>query len=84
MLLDLQPCTVLQSELDLKWNEAPDKSKTAGLMSAMDALNQRYGRGTMTMASAGLGWDRRTWSMKQARRSPGYTTSWADMPVARA
>lgn len=47
MLLDLQPCTVLQSELDLKWNEAPYKSKTAGLMSAMDALNQRYGRGTV-------------------------------------
>ena len=26
----------------------------------------------------------RVWSMKQERRTPGYTTWWEDMPVARA
>lgn len=27
---------------------------------------------------------RRVWSMKQERRTPGYTTRWEDMQVARA
>ena len=53
-------------------------------MTTLDNLNQRYGRGTVQMASAGLLGDRRTWAMKQERRTPGYTTCWADMPVARA
>ncbi|MEI8031247.1 MAG: DUF4113 domain-containing protein [Comamonadaceae bacterium] len=26
----------------------------------------------------------RAWSMKQERRTPEYTSCWADMPVARA
>ena len=81
MLLELQPNTVLQAELDLQRNEAPDRS---GLMAAMDELNQRYGRGTVKMASSGLAGDRRAWSMKQERRMPGNTTCWADMPVVRA
>jgi DNA polymerase V len=81
MLLELQPCTVLQTELDLKRDEAPYRSR---LMATMDDLNQRYGRGTVQMASAGLAGDRRVWTMKQERRTPGYTTCWADMPVARA
>jgi DNA polymerase V len=81
MLLELQPNTVLQAELDLQRDEAPDRS---GLMAAMDDLNQRYGRGTVQMASSGLAGDRRAWAMKQERRTPGYTTCWADMPVVRA
>jgi DNA polymerase V len=36
------------------------------------------------MASAGLDGDRRVWSMKQERRTPAYTTNWADIPVAKA
>ena len=81
MLLELQPNTVLQAELDLQRDEAPDRS---GLMAAMDDLNQRYGRGTVQMASSGLAGDRQAWAMKQERRTPGYTTCWADMPVVRA
>jgi len=81
MLLELQSNTVLQAELDLQRDEAPDRSD---LMAAMDELNQRYGRGTVQMASAGLAGDRRAWAMKQERCTPGYTTCWADMPVVRA
>lgn len=81
MLLDLQPDTVQQGELDLQDDEIPDRSN---LMSTLDGLNQRYGGGTVLMASAGLAGERRAWSMKQERRTPGYTTCWADMPVARA
>jgi DNA polymerase V len=81
MLLELQPNTVLQAELDLQRDEAPNRS---GLMTAMDELNRRYGRGTVQMASAGLAGGPHAWAMKQERRTPGYTTCWADMPVARA
>ena len=81
MLLELQPCTVLQSELDLQADDSPDRRR---LMTALDELNQRYGRGTVKLASAGLLGERRAWTMKQERRTPGYTTCWADIPVVRA
>lgn len=49
------------------------------LMTALDTINQRYGKGTLHMASAGLAGSARVWSMKQQRRTPGYTTCWADI-----
>ena len=81
MLLELQEDTVQQGELDLQDDKAKDRGK---LMSTLDGLNHRYGRGTVLMASAGLAGDKRLWAMKQERRTPGYTTRWEDMPVARA
>jgi len=58
--------------------------KIPRLMTALDTINQRFGKGTMKMASAGLAGDRRVWAMKQERITPGYTTCIADMPIARA
>ena len=81
MLLELQPDSTRQHELDLEDDNVEDRSQ---LMSALDGLNQRYGKGTVLMASAGAEGNRRVWSMKQERRTPGYTTRWEDMPVARA
>ncbi|CAM8636084.1 DinP Nucleotidyltransferase/DNA polymerase involved in DNA repair [Comamonadaceae bacterium] len=82
MLLDLQPDTNQQAELDLEDGDVEeDRSR---LMTAMDTLNQRFGKGTVLTASAGLDGVRREWSMKQLRRTPAYTTRWDDMPVARA
>lgn len=80
MVLDLQSAMVHQGELDLEADDTKDRSR---LMSALDGINDRYGRGTLLMASAGLAGERRAWSMKQERRTPGYTTRWEDMPVAR-
>jgi DNA polymerase V len=81
MLMELQSAAVQQTELDLEDDEGRERG---ALMVAMDGLNQRYGKGSVHMASAGLQGDKRVWSMKQERRTPGYTTCWADMPVARA
>jgi DNA polymerase V len=82
MLLDLQPDTQVPTELDLDDEDAgEDRTR---LMHAMDTLNQRFGKGTVLTASAGLEGVRRQWSMKQLRRTPAYTTRWDDMPVARA
>ena len=81
MLLELQPDSVQQHELDLE----PEQDKDLGdLMGTLDQINRRYGRGTVLLASTGLAGDRRRWAMKQERRTPQYTTRWEDMPVIRA
>jgi DNA polymerase V len=81
MLMGLQSDSVEQLELDLQEDGVQDRT---GLMHSLDTLNHRFGRGTVLMASAGLKGDKRAWSMKQQRRTPGYTTCIADIPVARA
>lgn len=89
ILMDLQPDAVVQGELN--WGDDPRSESAAGansprstLMASLDTLNQRYGRGTVQMASAGLQGDQRIWSMKQERRTPAYTTRLEDLPIARA
>lgn len=82
ILLDLVDAGIGQGELALDDDGAPAGSDS--LMAAMDRLNDRYGRGTVQLASAGLGGDARSWTMKQQWRTPQYTTRWEDLPVARA
>ena len=53
-------------------------------MATLDELNQRYGRVTVNLASAGLLGDRRAWTIKQKLPTPGYTACWADISVVRA
>lgn len=82
MLLDLHSAKLRQGELDLEPQEAQDCTRER-LMGVLDELNQRYGRGTLKLASAGveaLG-ERASWAMRQERRSPAYTTCWDDMLV---
>ena len=81
MLMNLQPASVHQGELDLGDGAIEDRSR---LMGALDAINDKYGRGTMLLASAGVAGEQRKWSMKQARLTPRYTTRLEDIPVARA
>lgn len=85
MLLDLQSDQCQQHELDLGGLEPAATGEVRDrLMVALDAINQRYGKGTMKIASAGLDGERRGWSMKQERRTPAYTTCIDDIPIARA
>lgn len=88
MLLDIRPADQLQQELALDGDDVagPGGGK---LMQTLDAINQRFGRGTLSLASAGLtraglAGDLRTWGMKQERRTPGYTTDWEGLAVVRA
>lgn len=84
MLLELSPAGQTQGELDLDDPEPCEaQAGQARLMQALDAVNHRYGRGTLILGSAGLARERRTWSMKQERRTPRYTTRWEDIPMAR-
>ena len=80
MLLDLQDASIEQGELDLD----DDDQDRSTLMSAMDAINDRYSRGSLTLASAGTAGGARSWVMKQDLKTPDYTTHWTDLPFARA
>lgn len=59
----------------------PDNRGEAQLMTAMDRVNGRWGRDTLQFAGAGLN---KTWQMRQAHKSPAYTTNWQELPVVSA
>lgn len=85
MLLSLQDTDVRQGQLDLDNNaDAARDTVSPRLMQVLDSVNRRYGHGAVSLASAGLQQDGRAWVMKQERKTPGYTTCWADMPVVQA
>lgn len=79
ILCDLAPPGQEQMELEL--GDEPPRS--SGLMAAMDAINARFGKGAVRLASAGVQTRRREWDMRQERRSPCYTTCWADILAVR-
>lgn len=79
MLMDLQPNTREQLSLQLSHEEPETRTR---LMQALDSINQKHGRGTLHLASAGTAGRHRTWVMKQERKTPGYTTDWNEIPIA--
>ena len=81
MLMDLTHGVAEQAELDLESGEVRDRTK---LMMVMDALNSRYGRGTVHVGSASRPRVPGEWFMRQERLTPQYTTKWSDIPIARA
>ncbi|CAN5472710.1 Y-family DNA polymerase [soil metagenome] len=91
MLMDLRSADEHQGELDLVSAIDPGQSDSqaadrASLMSALDGLNQRFGRdavriGSSTLASSGA--QGRSYAGKRERRSPRYTTRWDEVPVVR-
>ena len=94
VLSDLRPAGQNQGELDL-FSSSPEEaaprsdadSARTKLMTAMDALNHRFGRDSVRLGSQALasnGAEVRVWAAKQERRSPRYTTRWDEMPVVRA
>lgn len=60
--------------------DARDREKTDRLMSAIDAINGKFGRGAV--ASAATGVKKREWEARFDNRSPRYTTRLDELPVA--
>jgi DNA polymerase V len=83
MLLDLQPKTRHQFTLDLE-DETQHNEARARLMKTLDEVNERYGRGTLKLASAGTQTQHSAWQMKQERKTPGYTTDWMGLASVNA
>lgn len=88
MLVDLRPQGQQQGELDLfaASNEPPGATgaNPERLMGAVDALNRRFGRGAVTVASAAHQARNGEHAGKQERRSPRYTTRLEEIVTARA
>ncbi|ABW33339.1 DNA polymerase V, putative (plasmid) [Acaryochloris marina MBIC11017] len=75
LMVGLCPETTIQGHL---WEKDEGWEKRKRLMSIMDEVNDRFGRGTLEIAASGL---RQTWRMQSKWRSPRYTTCWAELPV---
>ena len=79
ILLGLEP--VGRRQLSLL-DASPEADARGGrLMAALDAVNAKWGKGALVPAACGID---KPWAMRQARRSPRYTTVWDELPVARA
>ena len=55
------------------------RDKQRSLMRAMDRLNGRYGRNVIRAGTMGVG---ARWDMQRNRKSPSFTTSFRDIPLA--
>lgn len=75
-LLDLRAARPEQ----LNFFAGHQSEKSQILMSALDAVNRRWGRGTLQLASQGI---RPQWRMSRNMLSPSYTTKWSDIPKVR-
>ena len=73
MLLDLVKADRVQAALF----DHPDDPRSQARMRALDTLNRRFGRDTVSYAAAGV--RRRGWSMQRGCLSPRYTTSWDEL-----
>ena len=77
ILQDLIPEDEYQQELFPE--EERDKSRK--LMSAIDELNHKMGRGTLIYASEGI---KKNWASKSFKKSNAYTTQWDQIPIVKA
>ena len=75
VLSEIFPVTHHQGDL-----LAPETETTSSkrLMTAIDHLNKRFGRGAVKISTQGA---HKEWQMKQERKSPCYTTNWKELPI---
>ncbi len=57
--------------------ETAGSARSPRLMAVMDRINTVMGPGTLRSAREGF---QHPWAMRQARRSPAYTTRWSQLP----
>lgn len=68
-----------QTQVDLF--DYQDREKSKRLMSALDAVNNRWGADTLHYASSGIS---KAWKTQFQHRSPAYTTDWGALPIVTA
>ncbi len=77
MLMDISPTDNVQQSL---FGASENDGKSARLMQALDAINRRMGQNTLFLAGAGV---EKRWRMRRGNKSPGYTTEWGEVALAR-
>lgn len=78
-LLDIRPRANQQFSLLVQDGVAGVRNEK--VMSVLDSINQRYGRGTLRLAAEGV---EQGWRMRRGNLSPRYTTEWTELPSVRA
>ena len=78
VLLDLAPVGAVTGDLFAAASAATPERRER-LLTVLDGINARWGRGTVRFLAEGL---EQPWQMKRQRMSPRYTTCWAELPVA--
>ena len=75
--------TMQRSEQLQRENDRQDKqwAREDKQRDMLDKANDKYGHRVLTMASSGVG--RKPWHMRQERKSPRYTTCWAELPLVK-
>ncbi len=74
VLSEISPTSHIQGDL-----LALETENNSRLMTAIDQLNSRFGRGAVKISTQGA---HKGWQMKQERKSPSYTTDWSEIPTA--
>jgi DNA polymerase V len=55
------------------------REKQRALITAVDRLNNDYGRNVVRSGTKGVG---ATWDMQRQKKSPSFTTNFRDIPLA--
>jgi len=76
LLMGLQPKDSVQATL---FDDTAKQAKSASMMSVMDSINRKMGKGSMTIAASGI---QHRWAMRRERKTPNYTTDWDELPEA--
>jgi DNA polymerase V len=74
VLSEISPTSHIQGDL-----LALEPETNSRLMTAIDQLNTRFGRGAVKISTQGA---HKGWQMRQERKSPCYTTDWSEIQVA--
>lgn len=78
MLQELSPKQARQISL---FQDTERDARSERLMSVLDGVNQKWGRGTVRLLSEGID---KNWGMRRGNLSPAYTTSWDELPKVLA
>ncbi|NLY75862.1 MAG: Y-family DNA polymerase [Firmicutes bacterium] len=76
LVLDIAPEDRVQGALF----DRVDRAKHAAVTKTLDAINSKYGRDTLKIATQGSG---KKWKMRQEKLSPSYTTKWNEIITVR-
>ncbi len=76
LLMGLQSKGTVQATL---FDDTVSQCKSDKMMSVMDSINRKMGKGSLTIAASGI---RNNWAMRRERKSPAYTTDWNELPIA--
>ena len=65
------------------FEDVETKGRSAHLMKAVDEINTRFGNAVIRSAATGTNGSKQEWQMRSNNKSPNYTTSWDELPIAR-